>query len=249
MRLKTTLKSTLKKKLYFHTSEQGISLLGAIVSLAVIGAIGVGLISINEKSFKASSRMKIDIDKLAIREAITDAVSCAETLTLGTCTPNTILPVIRKLPNNSLETVVSNITPTRFGRGGQIAVRAICNNDGDGLLLQATLLKPGKLITSANSADFKADPLTGLKHTWTSYQANILKHRCALCSPNCRSGVPDLENCVNISIPFRPDRRQVNSHHIKCPTLHPYFSGIWTSQEDVGRDSDLIRKLECCAKK
>jgi hypothetical protein len=54
---------------------------------------------------------------------------------------------------------------------------------------------------------------------------------------------PNLSNCVTIYVPFIDDELPRVQ---KCPSDHPYFSGIWVSQEGVVKDSDKITQIQCC---
>jgi hypothetical protein len=58
------------------------------------------------------------------------------------------------------------------------------------------------------------------------------------------SSGPNLSSCVTVYVPFIDDevpRVQM------CPNEHPYYSGVWLSQESAGKDSDRITQIECCS--
>ena len=224
--------------------QSGLGLVEVLVAVAVCGILVVVTSQIFDQNVRSNSSIKNNLDKLAIKLLILDNLSCVDTLPAMTCTPGAIVLAKRKKPNGSVVTFLESTgDPTRFG---QIAVRAVCNTDGESLSIQTTLLKTGKTITANTSADFSPDPLTKIIANWDHPSSNLLPTGLPLCmgaSGGPPGATPDLTNCVNINVPFMGDEV---ARLQKCPTANPYFSGIWVSQETVGKDSDKITNIQCC---
>jgi len=240
-----------KQEIRMHPSSQaGAGLLQVLFGTAILGFAAATLASLLSNNFKSSAKSKQDTDKSAITMFLINNRSCSETLPSSTCTPGSLVELKRKTSDGRVKTMLTNSgTGTRFGRW---AMRAVCNTTGDGFRLEGARLRPGASISSNSPGDFLPDPLKNKVITWSdTREVSLLPEglgSLCLAKKYLDTSITDPTNpmCTQINIPFRPDRRQRRIYLQKCPESHPFFSGIWLTQEDVGKKSDLMKKIQCC---
>jgi hypothetical protein len=224
------------------SSQSGFTLIGAVISLAIGAIAAVGMSRMLASSFSFQGKVERDANRTALKNLIVSAVSCRDTLPAGTCIPGDLVELKRKRADGTVATLVSSLgTGTRFGN---IAVRAVCGADGESVFAQAARLKPGLPISSSVLASFLPDPFDQMVIDWDNPKALLLAPGLPLCLGASNGNGPNLVSCVTRNVAFIPD---TTSRVQMCPTDHPYFSGVWVSQETVGMDSDKITKIQCCS--
>jgi len=211
-----------------------------------ISTIGVYALShLFEFAFQGNAKISVNFERISIKRQLLSNISCADSLPKGLCTPNSLIEIKGRRKNGSTYTILKkNGLGTRIGK---FAIRAQCSTDGDGIFFQFARLKPRASINSNATVDFLKEPGSDNVVTWNNPKSSLLPLGLPIClggnSEVDKDPGPDLSKCTTISVPFIPDNRQRTQ---MCPTSHPYFSSVWLIQEDVGKDSDFINKIECC---
>lgn len=162
--------------------EWGVSLLGALIAVAIVGIIAASVSSLMGNAFKAQARVEERGDLEAIRRMLLNATSCDKTLLNGTCAPGSFV-ALQRLAGENVETLVSADMPTYFGK---IAVRAECNATGNGVILRATRLRVGATLTTTNPDQFRPEALTKRIITWADDDSLLFPVGIEICSQKQR---------------------------------------------------------------
>ena len=184
--------------------NSGFSLLGVLVALGVAGALVVLLDKVLTNSMQGTASFSAKTDRTFIAQYVSERLSCEES-NIYSCSPGQ--PVVLRDSNDNVLIKSRPATPTRFGK---FAVRAICAKDGQGAILTAARLRPGKSANSTAKSDYLPDPLTKQTVRFSDNSASLLPSGIAMCTQtknrlDClsvsKSGNPSTTNGIQGTCP------------------------------------------------
>ncbi|NRA67184.1 MAG: hypothetical protein HRU19_22060 [Pseudobacteriovorax sp.] len=127
--------------------DDGFSLISTLVAMGVAGILAIFIVRMTSNNVNATAKVTHTSERGLLRNMIWEAKSCDRVMP---CQPNQAVQLERERPNGSVTVLVANQPPlTRFGRH---TVRATCNSQGDGIIVES-------LILNDNSGGYR-DPLT-----------------------------------------------------------------------------------------
>lgn len=134
--------------------QDGMSLMGAIIAVAVFAATAAMIMQRQTNSMKAQQHAALRASLTALKTTLQSSVDCQQTVSAIATTCNGVIPLL-------------SATGATIHPSGKFTVRATCQA-GQGLTIQAARLKPGAAMTTQNNADFYTDPLNGQPLSWAN---------------------------------------------------------------------------------
>lgn len=131
-------------------SQSGVSLIGAIIAIGILGIISVSLSKMLQTTFKANKEARIRDDRLGITNLLRQRLRCRETLQSATCNSNQFFA----LRDRDGKTIGS--PEFQAWRLGELHIRASCNNTA--LKIETARLK--------GVEQFRRNPLTKQDDEW-----------------------------------------------------------------------------------
>jgi len=232
-------------------NEYGMSLLGAMIAVAITGVLAVTMNELLSRMFGASSSVESNAELRSIIDMLDSKISCEQTrqmwisTSIDPLTCNGLVNVYDK--NGNVVISPNSSTPTKVGGW---TLRALCRGAGTstalaerGLEIQAARLKPDAdpTLTTTTPAHFQNDPLVKNRILgWGSintrnrpgyeFGSSLFMKGARLCQNNFYPAGTDprqpVDCIVNNQNLIRLDNTQNAAGYrvrtITCPNSHPF---------------------------
>lgn len=160
--------------------QAGFSLVAVMVAAAIGAVIVAAMVQSMGANFRAARSVGQKVDFSFIKQQVL-RTSCSATLPAGGCTPGELVE-LKGAPRRGGTPTLVRATPDNPSRYGEFAVRAECSPGGNGIIVRAARLRPGRTLLDTAESDFAPDPAANMTFTWDDPQSLVTPENYELCA-------------------------------------------------------------------